>query len=60
MKSGSAEDVSGLTYTMVLVGAILWASYGVARGAPAIILWNIVAAALAAAVLYFKLRPAKT
>lgn len=56
MRDRDASGVSGLTYTMVLTGAVLWGTYGVFRGAPSIILWNVVAAALAAMVLALKLR----
>ena len=56
LRTRDAADVSALTYIMVLTGAVLWACYGVWRGAPSIILWNVVAAALAALVLALKLR----
>ena len=56
LRTRDAADVSALTYAMVLTGALLWAGYGVLRGAPSIILWNIVAAGLAALVLALKLR----
>ncbi len=56
LRGGDARSVSALTYTMVLCGALLWAGYGVLRGAPSIILWNGVAAALALLVLTLKLR----
>lgn len=51
-----AAGVSATTYAMVLVGALLWMSYGLLRAAPSIVLWNVVAAGLAALVLFFKLR----
>jgi MtN3 and saliva related transmembrane protein len=51
-----AVGVSAATYAMVLIGALLWMSYGLLRAAPSIVLWNIVAAVLAALVLFFKLR----
>lgn len=56
LRDGDASGVSGLTYTMVFVGAVLWGGYGVLRGAPSIVLWNAVAACLAALVLTLKLR----
>lgn len=56
VRDRDASGVSGLTYAMVLTGAVLWGSYGVFRGAPSIILWNVVAAGLAAMVLVLKLR----
>lgn len=56
LRDKSAEDVSLITYSMVLMGALLWGAYGVFRAAPAIVLWNGVAAALALAVIVLKLR----
>lgn len=56
LRDRRADDVSLVTYSMVLSGAVLWASYGVMRGAPSIVLWNVVAAALAVAVITLKLR----
>jgi MtN3 and saliva related transmembrane protein len=56
LRTRDAADVSTLTYVMVLSGAVLWAGYGVLREAPSIILWNVVAASLAALVLTLKLR----
>lgn len=56
LRDRDASSVSALTYAMVLSGALLWGAYGVFRGAPSIVLWNAVAAALAAMVLFLKLR----
>ena len=50
-----ANGVSTLTYAMVFSGAVLWGAYGMFRGAPSIIIWNAVAAGLAALVLVLKL-----
>jgi len=55
LRDRDASSVSALTYAMVLTGALLWGAYGVLRGAPSIIIWNGVAAALAAMVLFLKL-----
>lgn len=56
IRDRDASGVSGLTYAMVLTGALLWGAYGVLRDAPSIMLWNAVAAGLAATVLILKLR----
>lgn len=56
VRDRDASNVSALTYAMVLTGALLWGAYGVLRGAPSIVIWNGVAAALAAMVLILKLR----
>ena len=56
LRDRDASSVSALTYAMVFSGALLWGAYGVLRQAPSIILWNAVAAALAALVLVLKLR----
>lgn len=60
LRDGDASGVSGLTYAMVMTGAVLWCAYGVFRGAPSIILWNVVAAGLAGMVLLPKLRQARS
>jgi len=59
VRERDASGVSLLTYLMVLSAALLWGGYGVLRGAPSIILWNAVAAALAGLVLVLKLRQRK-
>lgn len=56
LRDKKAENISGVTYAMVLVGAVLWTSYGLLRQAPAIIFWNLVAGSLAFAVLWLKIR----
>ncbi|MBL8537341.1 MAG: hypothetical protein JNM59_08040 [Hyphomonadaceae bacterium] len=56
LRDRNAEAVSGVTYVMVLAGAMLWLGYGVWRAAPSIVLWNAVAACLAALVLALKFR----
>lgn len=56
VRDREAHSVSGLTYAMVLTGALLWGTYGLLRGAPSIVLWNAVAAGLAGLVLVLKLR----
>jgi MtN3 and saliva related transmembrane protein len=58
IRDRDAANVSALTYTMVLAGALLWLAYGVLRAAPSIVIWNLVAAALAGIVLTLKLRGA--
>lgn len=60
IRDRDASGVSALTYAMVLTGALLWGTYGLLRGAPSIIIWNAVAAALAALVLILKLRGARS
>jgi MtN3 and saliva related transmembrane protein len=56
LRDRDASNVSALTYAMVLTGAVMWAAYGVLRGAPSIVLWNVVAAGLALLVLALKVR----
>ena len=60
IRDRDASGVSALTYAMVLTGALLWGTYGLLRGAPSIIIWNVVAAALAALVLILKVRGARS
>lgn len=59
IRDRDASGVSDLTYAMVLTGALLWGAYGVLRGAPSIMLWNAVAAGLAATVLILKVRKSR-
>jgi len=56
LRERDAAGVSALTYSLAFIGAVLWGGYGILRGAPPIVLWNGVAAALAALVLVLKLR----
>ena len=56
LRERDASGVSALAYSLVLTGALLWGCYGVLRGAPSIVIWNAVAAGLAALVLTLKLR----
>lgn len=56
VRERDASSVSGLTYAMALTGQVLWCAYGVLRGAPSIVIWNVVAACLASLVLLLKLR----
>ena len=60
IRDRDASGVSALTYAMELTGALLWGTYGLLRGAPSIIIWNAVAAALAALVLILKVRGARS
>lgn len=60
IRDRDARGVSALSYTMVLTGAVLWGGYGFLRGAPSIVLWNAVAALLAATVLILKLAGARS
>ena len=59
IRDRDASGVSGLTYAMVITGALLWGAYGVLRGAPSIMLWNAVAAGLAPTVLILKVRKSR-
>jgi MtN3 and saliva related transmembrane protein len=52
----SAKDVSLPTFVAFTVGVALWLAYGILRQEPAIIVWNAVTLALAAAILAMKLR----
>lgn len=56
LREKRAEDVSLATFAMVLTGASLWAVYGFWRGAPSLVIWNLVAVGLSGAVVIGKLR----
>jgi MtN3 and saliva related transmembrane protein len=58
LRDRDGSTVSSLTYAMVLIGGLLWVGYGLLRGAPSIVLWNMVSVGLAALVLTLKLRAA--
>ena len=60
LRERRARDVSLASYLMVLSGAVLWTIYGIYRGAPSIVLWNVVCIGIATLVLTLKLtiRPA--
>lgn len=60
LKDKKVADVSLATYVMVMTGALLWSGYGLMRGAPSIVLWNLVAASLAGAVVAGKLHWSKS
>ena len=52
----SAHEIS-LTFTiLMLVGILIWMTYGIIFGLAPIILWNVIGAAQAAALLYAKLK----
>ena len=41
LRDGDASGVSGLTYAMVMTGAVLWGVYGVFRGAPSVLILKL-------------------
>jgi MtN3 and saliva related transmembrane protein len=55
-RTGSAEDVSWVMYLMAAVAAAMWTTYGVLRGAPSLMLWNLVSFTMATSVLVLKFR----
>lgn len=54
VRERSAHEVSTRTYLLMVGGAILWISYGVLRGSPAIMLWNSVWLLMSLTVLALK------
>jgi MtN3 and saliva related transmembrane protein len=52
----SAKDVSAPMFVAFTVGVALWLTYGILRQEPAIIVWNTVTLALAAAILAMKIK----
>ena len=55
----SAREISMLFTTMLLLGLLIWLSYGVSLRLVPVILWNVIGAILAAALLYAKLKYGK-
>jgi len=56
IRTRSAGDVSLAMFSMALVGAILWGAYGVLKGLPSVVLWNVIAAVQMALIIALKLR----
>ncbi len=52
----SAREISILFTTLLLVGILLWLSYGICLGLVPLILWNAIGAIPVAILLYAKLR----
>lgn len=55
-KLRSAREISLLFTTLLLLGLIAWLVYGLYLGLLPVIIWNAIGAALAATLLYAKLR----
>ena len=55
-KLRSAYEISLLFTILLLAGLICWITYGIYFGLPPVILWNSIAAGLAVALLYAKLK----
>lgn len=55
-RTRSAEDVSLPTFAAFSVGLVLWTLFGVMKGEPPIIIWNVVTLVLAVAIIVMKLR----
>lgn len=55
-RTRSARDVSLPAFMVFTVGVAMWLAYGVARGDPAMIVWNAVTLVLAIAILWMKIR----
>lgn len=56
LRERSARDVSIAYFAILLVGFLLWIGYGAAAGLPALIIPNIVATLVGAAVIAVALR----
>lgn len=59
-KTGSAEDISLLTFLLFTSGVLLWLVYGVMLHALPVILANAVTLALSASILALKVRDLRT
>lgn len=55
-KLRSAREISLLFTSSLLLGLIVWLVYGLSLGLLPVIIWNAIGAALAATLLYAKLR----
>jgi MtN3 and saliva related transmembrane protein len=55
-KLKSAREISLLYNSSMMTGIILWLVYGIVKGLPSIIIWNSIAVALNAWLLFAKLK----
>ena len=58
-KLKSAHEISLLFNTLLLLGMVLWLSYGIYLNLTPVILWNVIGIALVSVLLYAKLRYGK-
>jgi len=54
IKSKSTEDISSITYIMLLIGGLSWVSYGILRDDIPIIIANAISALTCASILLLK------
>ena len=52
----SAHEISLIFTVLLLIGLICWVAYGIFFRLPSVIIWNSIAAALAVALLFAKLK----
>lgn len=55
----SSREISILFTALLLLGLLIWLSYGVSLSLVPVILWNAIGAVLAATLLYARLRYGK-
>lgn len=55
-KSKSARDVSLAAFATFTVGIAVWIVYGIVKGAPSIVVWNVVTMAFSIAILVMKVK----
>jgi MtN3 and saliva related transmembrane protein len=55
-RTKSAKDLSLVMFLLYCLGVLLWSIYGMMIDEFPVILWNIITLALAAVILYFKLK----
>ena len=55
-RTKKAKDVSLLSFSMILLGTILWITYGILISAPPIIIVNSVIAVLSTLIIIMKLK----
>jgi|TARA_Y100000294_G_scaffold156955_1_gene158206 MtN3 and saliva related transmembrane protein len=55
-KLKSAREISLLFTTLMLLGFFIWIAYGISFRLPPVIFWNAIAAILAGALLFAKLK----
>lgn len=55
IRTKSTKDISPITYSMLLIGGLLWVVYGIIRGDLPVILANGISATTSAVILLLKI-----
>ncbi|MFY0482376.1 SemiSWEET family sugar transporter [Flavobacterium sp. PLA-1-15] len=59
IKTRSTKDISIVTYSMLMIGFVLWVVYGFSRNDYPVLIANSISALVCATILFLKLIPKK-